>query len=126
MIQTVILSERIVKIKKKDNNDNSKGKRADPDEAACYEPPIWIYTQSKFIDCSFEFLTLKAPITTTADDIHKYFFIFISEKIKLDISCETSAGQRIYMKLQALFSLKNKSKKIKVSSAAIFVWRFKG
>ena len=30
------------------------------------------------------------------------------------------------MKLQALFSLKNtcKSKKIKVSSAAIFVWRF--
>ena len=29
------------------------------------------------------------------------------------------------MKLQALFSLKNKSKKIKVSSAAIFVWRFK-
>ena len=29
------------------------------------------------------------------------------------------------MKLQALFSSKNKSKEIKVSSAAIFVWRFK-
>ena len=29
------------------------------------------------------------------------------------------------MKNQALFSLKDKSKKIKVSSAAIFVWRFK-
>ena len=32
----------------------------------------------------------------------------------------------IHTKLQALFSLKNKSKKIKVSSAAMFVWRFKG
>ena len=30
------------------------------------------------------------------------------------------------MKNQALFSLKDKSKKLKVSSAAIFVWRFKG
>ena len=29
------------------------------------------------------------------------------------------------MKLQALFSSKNKSKKIKVSSATIFVWRIK-
>ena len=29
------------------------------------------------------------------------------------------------MKHQVLFSLKNKSEKIKVSSAAIFVWRFK-
>ena len=30
------------------------------------------------------------------------------------------------MKLQALFSSKTKIKKIKVLSAAIFVWRFKG
>ena len=30
------------------------------------------------------------------------------------------------MKLQALFSSKDKSKKNKVSSAVIFVWRFKG
>ena len=30
------------------------------------------------------------------------------------------------MKNQALFSLKDKTKKIKMSSAAIFVWRFKG
>ena len=35
-------------------------------------------------------------------------------------------GQRIHMKNQALFSLEDKSKKIKMSSAAIFVWRFKG
>ena len=30
------------------------------------------------------------------------------------------------MKNQALFSSKDKSKKINMSSAAIFVWRFKG
>ena len=32
----------------------------------------------------------------------------------------------IHMKNQALFSSKGESKKIKMSSAAIFVWRFKG
>ena len=40
----------------------------------------------------------------------------------LDISCESSAWQRIHMKHQALFSLKDKSKKIIiVSSAAILL-----
>ena len=57
-------------------------------------------------------LNLKAPITTAADNIDKYFFFFFfSEKIRLDISFESSARQRIHMKLQALFSLKNKSNK---------------
>ena len=51
---------------------------------------------------------IKAPITTAADDIYKYFFIVFSEKIRLDISCESSARQRIHMKNQALFSLKDK------------------
>ena len=56
------------------------------------------------------FLTLKATITTAADDIHLYiFFFFFSEKIRLDNSCESSARQRIHMDLQALFSSKNKS-----------------
>ena len=61
-------------------------------------------------------LTLKAPITTAADDIHKYFFIgfhWFSEKIRLDVSSESSARQRIHMKNQALFSSKDKSKKSK-------------
>ena len=71
-------------------------------------------------------LTLKAPITTAADDIHKYFvlFFFFSEKIRLDVSSESSARQRIHMKNQALFSSKDKSKKNEMSSAIIFVWRF--
>ena len=47
-----------------------------------------------------------------ADNIHKYFFIFFFlEKIRLDISCEFSAWQRIHMKHQAAFSSKDKSKK---------------
>ena len=40
-------------------------------------------------------LTLKAPITTATDDIH------FSEKIRLDVSSESSARQRIQD--QALF-----------------------
>ena len=58
-------------------------------------------------------LTLKELITTAADDIHKYFFQCFSEKIRLDVSSESSARQRIHMKSQALFSSKDKSKKIK-------------
>ena len=50
----------------------------------------------------------KNKISTAADNIHKYFFIVFSEKIRLDFSCESSAGQRIHMKNQALF-LKDKS-----------------
>ena len=41
---------------------------------------------SKFF-CLFDCLTLKAPITTTADDI----FVYFSEKTSFDISCLSSA-----------------------------------
>ena len=59
-------------------------------------------------------LTLKAPIITAADDIHKYFFIvFFSEKVRLDVSSESSARQRIHLKHQALFSSKDKRKQLK-------------
>ena len=50
---------------------------------------------------------------TAADDIHKYFCQFFSEKIRLDVSSESSARQRIHMKNEALISLKDKSKKLK-------------
>ena len=60
----------------------------------------------------FHALTLKAPIRTAADDIHIFFHSF-SEKIRLDVSSESSARQRIHMKIQALFALKDKSKKLK-------------
>ena len=59
------------------------------------------------------FITLKAPITTAADDIFEYFFIVFLEKIRLDISSESSARQKIHLKHQALFSSNNNSKKLK-------------
>ena len=60
-----------------------------------------------------QFLMLKAPITNAADNIDKYFFIVCQKKIRLDVLSESSARQRIHMKNQALFSLKDKSKKLK-------------
>ena len=53
-----------------------------------------------------EYLTLKAPIKTAANKSYIFFHRF-SEKIRLDISCESSAEH------QALFSPNNKSKKNK-------------
>ena len=32
-------------------------------------------------DVQADLLALKAPVTTAADNIHKYFFNFLSEKI---------------------------------------------
>ena len=75
----------------------------------------------------FYILTLKVPITTAADDIHKYFFHCVSEKIRLDASSESSARQRIHLKYRALFSSKDKSKKLKCRLLQFFFfWRFKG
>ena len=48
---------------------------------------------------------------TAADDSLEIVFHCFLEKIRLDISCDSSAWQRIHMKLQALFSSKDKSKK---------------
>ena len=46
-------------------------------------------------------LAIKAPITTAVNKIQNSFHCF-SEKIRLDISCESSARQRIHVKHQAL------------------------
>ena len=35
-------------------------------------------------------LTLKVPITTAADDSLEYVLLIFTEKIRLDISCESS------------------------------------
>ena len=42
-------------------------------------------------------------------------------EIRLDVSCESSAKQRSYMKHQALFCSKDKSEKIKVSSTTVLL-----
>ena len=71
-------------------------------------------------------LTLKVPITTAADDSLEHFSFFFPDKIMLELSCESSAWQRIHMKHQALFSSKNKSKNNKSVLCFNFAWCFKG
>ena len=79
-------------------------------------PFEYVSTQKMKEFCSLEYifsfkngpiLNPKGPITTAADDSLDFF---LSDKIMLDISCESSAWQRIRMKHQALFSSKDKSK----------------
>ena len=65
-------------------------------------------------------LTLKMPIRLQQTTFINTFALFSRENKTFDISCESSARQRIQMKHQALFSTKDKSTK-KVSSAAIFI-----
>ena len=48
---------------------------------------------------------------TAARKSLEYSLIVFLEKIRLDSSCESSAGQRIHMKYQVLFSPKDKIKK---------------
>ena len=74
-------------------------------------------------ECTY--LTLKAQVTTAADDNVLLCFYF-SEKTSLDISCESSAWQTIHMKYQDLLSLKNNNNKNRMSPVTIFAWRFKG
>ena len=73
-------------------------------------------------------LTLKAPITTAADNILNFFFFFFyfSKKTSLDISCEPSAWQTVHMKYhdmkyQDLFFWKIKKNKNKCRLLQIFL-----
>ena len=51
----------------------------------------------------------------------KIFFHCFPEKVRLDVSSDSSSRQRNHLKQQALFFSKDKSKNSKMSSAAIFV-----
>ena len=110
---------------------------------AHYEPPhqdLRCFQIQLFSSLVFKELILKVPITTAADDIHEYFFIVFQrkygwmfhvnplsrEKIRLDVSSESSARQRIHMKHQALFSSKDKNKKLKCRLLQFSFGAFKG
>ena len=54
-----------------------------------------------------------------ADTLNFYFYL--SKKTRLDISCESSAYQRIHLKHQVLFSLKNNEKIFMMSSASVVI-----
>ena len=74
----------------------------------------------------FLLLTLKAPSKIAADDTFIIFTFYLSKKIRLDISWEPSAKQRIHMKYQALFYQKNNEKIFKAVICCSRDWRFKG
>ena len=64
------------------------------------------------ISLKIHILTLKVPITTAADNIHKYFFIVFLRYQQISTD----------MKHELLFSSQDKSKR----SASIVIERFKG
>ena len=70
-------------------------------------------------------LTLKAP-DKNCSRRRFIFYFYLSKKIRLDFSCESSAEQRIHLKYQALFSLKNNEKIFMYVVSCSRDWRFKG
>ena len=55
------------------------------------------------------FFPLKCQTKIAADDT-LFFYFYLSKEIRLNVSCESSAKQKIHMKYQVLFSLKNNEK----------------
>ena len=60
-----------------------------------------------------------------ADDTLVFYF-YLSKEIRLDVSCEASAQQRIHMKCQVLFSLKNNEKVFTNVVCCSRDWHYKG
>ena len=70
-------------------------------------------------------LILKVPSKIAADDTFIYYFYFyLSKKIRLYVSCESSAKQKIHMKYQALFCQKNNEKIFKTVVCCSRDWHF--
>ena len=55
-------------------------------------------------------LSMVLKISVAADDTLIFFYFYLSVKLRPDASRESSARQRIHMKRQILFFLKNKEK----------------
>ena len=81
-----------------------------------------------------EFLSLKVyPFTLTLETPskncsrrHFIFYFYLSKEIRLDVSLESSARQRIHKKFQVLFSLKN-NENVSINVVCCSRdWRFKG
>ena len=91
---------------------------------------IWIYAVCKSNISPFFFsggggglvLTLTAP-SKNCMRRHFNFYSYLSKKIRLDFSCES---QRIHLKHQVLFSLKNNEKIFMNVVCCSRDWRFKG
>ena len=49
------------------------------------------------------------------------FYFYVSKKIGFDVSCNSCVQQRIHMKYQVLFSLKNNEKALRMPSDAVVI-----
>ena len=85
-----------------------------------YDPYVCIlYSQLSISQVPKFILTLKVPIRTAADNIHKYFFIVFQRKYDLMFQVNPLLAEDLLetsgliLKNQALFSSKGKSKKLK-------------
>ena len=76
-----------------------------------YKRNIWFQRKVKT-------LILRILIIIAADDILIFFLLYFSVKIRLVISCESSARQTTRIKWQVLFSLKNNNR---MSPATILI-----
>ena len=70
-------------------------------------------------------LTLRA-LNKNCSRRHFNFYFYLSKKIRLDVLSESSAWQRIHMKHQVLFSLKNNEKIFMNVVCCSRDWPFKG
>ena len=68
-----------------------------------------------FYNYSLTSLTLKAPITTAADDILKYFFFIFQRKQVLIFHVNRLLGRRFTWSIKTCFLWKDKKKKIKIN-----------
>ena len=57
-------------------------------------------------------LTLKAPNKNLQQTTFYFFTLIFQRKIRLGVSCKSSAEQKIHLKQQVLFSLNNNEKDI--------------
>ena len=102
-----------------------------------YNIPLFTYIQAKREDNNktyttkiglelpkLVYLTLEEP-SKIASDTLLFFYLYLLNKIKIDVSFESSTKQRISMKYQVLFSLKNNEKISRLSSAAVGTCTFK-
>ena len=79
---------------------------------------FYVYKRLHFVICLYHSLnilislTLKAPNKYCSRRHFNFITFYLSMKIRLDFSCESSAQQRIHLKHKVLFSLKNNEKNI--------------
>ena len=64
---------------------------------------------------------LKSNAKIAADNTDFFFKFYPSMKIRLDVSCEASAGQKIRMKYKVKFFLKTLEKYSRLSSAVVMI-----